>query len=84
MKTLGVCMPRCTLVIVLFSLIPSNFLFQIIGVDHVFFIQKNSVDWRKRTLTINAYNESYSSRVMIKENCYYSVSTVEPTNQFTG
>ena len=39
----------------------------------MFFIQKNSTDRRQRTLAINAYNESYSSRVEIKENCYYSV-----------
>ncbi|CAB4017853.1 SEC14 1 [Paramuricea clavata] len=51
---------------------------KLIGVDHVFFIQKNSTNWRKRTLTINAHNESYSSRVVIKENCYYSVHPDNP------
>ncbi|XP_046855313.1 SEC14-like protein 1 [Xenia sp. Carnegie-2017] len=51
---------------------------KIIGVDNVFFIQKNTTNWRKRTLTINAYNESFSSRVIIKENCYYSVHPENP------
>lgn len=51
---------------------------KIIGVEHVFFIQKNSIDRRQRTLAINAYNESYSSRVIIMENCYYSVHPDNP------
>ena len=49
-------------------------LFQIVGVDYVYFIQKNSLDRRKRTLKIQAYNESFSSRIVINEHCNYSVS----------
>lgn len=48
--------------------------FQIVGVDHVNFIQKNALDRRARTLHIYAHNESFSSRVVINEHCSYSVS----------
>ncbi|KAJ1531458.1 hypothetical protein ONE63_000136 [Megalurothrips usitatus] len=44
---------------------------KIIGVDYVYFIQKNTLDRRKRMLTIEAYNESFSSRVEILEICRY-------------
>lgn len=46
---------------------------KIIGVDVVFFIQKNTLNRRARTLKIEAYNESFSNRVVINENCLYSV-----------
>ena len=49
------------------------FFTQIIGVDYVYFNQTNSLDRRERTLTITAYNESFSSRVGVTEHCYYSV-----------
>ena len=49
-------------------------LLQIVGVDCVYFIQKNELDRRNRKLTIKAFNESFSSRVIINENCNYSVS----------
>lgn len=48
--------------------------FQIIGVDHVYFIQKNSLNLRSRTLDIEAYNESFQSRVVVLETCRYFVS----------
>ena len=48
---------------------------QIIGVDYVFFIQKNLLDRRRRTLIIEAYNESFASRVEVMETCRYFVST---------
>ncbi|XP_055041247.1 SEC14-like protein 1 [Misgurnus anguillicaudatus] len=51
---------------------------RIAGVDYLYFIQKNSLDRRQRTLHIEAYNESFSSRVMVTENCCY---TVHPENE---
>jgi hypothetical protein len=52
------------------------FFFQIVGVDCVVFIQKNDLDRRNRTLKIRANNESFSSRIVIIENCNYSVSFI--------
>lgn len=46
---------------------------QIAGVDYVFFIQKNTVNWRERTLRIEAHNETFASRVVVRETCSYSV-----------
>ncbi|XP_046681100.1 SEC14-like protein 1 isoform X2 [Homalodisca vitripennis] len=46
---------------------------KIIGVDHVFFIQKNVLNLRTRTLEIEAYNESFSNRVVVLEKCRYFV-----------
>uniref|UniRef100_A0A0V0GBY7 Putative phosphatidylinositol transfer protein sec14 n=1 Tax=Triatoma dimidiata TaxID=72491 RepID=A0A0V0GBY7_TRIDM len=46
---------------------------KIIGVDHVYFIQKNSLNLRNRTLDIEAYNESFQSRVVVMETCRYFV-----------
>ncbi|KAA0705263.1 SEC14-like protein 1 [Triplophysa tibetana] len=51
---------------------------RIAGVDYVYFIQKNSLDRRQRTLHIEAYNETFSNRVMVTENCCY---TVHPENE---
>ncbi|CAN8007411.1 unnamed protein product [Ixodes pacificus] len=51
---------------------------KIIGVDFVYFIQKNSLDRRARVLKIDAHNESFSSRVGINENCTYSVHPENP------
>ncbi|XP_074647763.1 SEC14-like protein 5 [Tubulanus polymorphus] len=51
---------------------------KIIGVDHVNFVQKNDLDRRSRTLDIDAYNESFSSRVQIKEHCSYRVHPENP------
>ncbi|KAF8778329.1 SEC14-like protein 1 like protein [Argiope bruennichi] len=45
---------------------------KIIGVDVVYFIQKNTLDRRARTLKIEAYNESFANRIVINENCLYS------------
>lgn len=47
---------------------------QIAGVEHVVFVQKNVLNWRERTLLIEAHNETFASRVVVKENCSYSVS----------
>ncbi|XP_054372491.1 SEC14-like protein 5 isoform X2 [Molothrus ater] len=46
---------------------------KIAGVEHVFFIQKNTVNWRERTLRIEAHNETFANRVVVRETCSYSV-----------
>ncbi|XP_071448001.1 SEC14-like protein 1 isoform X2 [Hetaerina americana] len=46
---------------------------KMIGVDFVYFIQKNVLDRRKRALNIEAWNESFSSRVHVLEKCHYFV-----------
>lgn len=51
---------------------------KIIGVEYVFFIQKNTLNRRERTLKIEAYNESFISRVVVNENCTYSVHPENP------
>ncbi|XP_067928437.1 SEC14-like protein 1 isoform X2 [Watersipora subatra] len=48
------------------------------GVDHVVFVQKNSLDRRNRTLKIEAHNESFHSRITINEHCMYTVHTDNP------
>ncbi|XP_069608215.1 SEC14-like protein 1 [Ranitomeya imitator] len=50
---------------------------KIAGVDYVYFIQKNSLNRRDRTLNIEAYNETFASRIVIHEYCCY---TVHPDN----
>ncbi|XP_022253439.1 SEC14-like protein 1 [Limulus polyphemus] len=50
---------------------------KIAGVEFVYFIQKNSLDRRKRILKIEAHNESFASRIGIVERCAY---TVHPEN----
>lgn len=47
---------------------------QIAGVDYVYFIQKNTLDRKERTLHIESHNETFSNRVIIHEICCYSVS----------
>lgn len=42
--------------------------------DYVYFVQKNSLNRRERTLHIEAYNETFSNRVIINEHCCYTVS----------
>ncbi|XP_021488050.1 SEC14-like protein 5 isoform X1 [Meriones unguiculatus] len=46
---------------------------KIAGVEHVVFVQRNVLNWRERTLLIDAHNETFASRVTVKENCSYSV-----------
>ncbi|XP_051636619.1 SEC14-like protein 5 isoform X2 [Manacus candei] len=43
------------------------------GVEYVFFIQRNTVNWRERTLRIEAHNETFANRVVVRETCSYSV-----------
>ena len=47
---------------------------KIAGVDYVYFVQKNSLNARERTLHIEAHNETFANRVVIKEHCCYTVS----------
>ncbi|XP_077690236.1 SEC14-like protein 1 isoform X3 [Eretmochelys imbricata] len=51
---------------------------KIAGVDYVYFVQKNSLNRQDRTLHIEAYNETFSNRVIINEHCCY---TVHPDNE---
>lgn len=51
---------------------------KIMGVEHLLFRQKNTLDRRERTLKIDAWNESFSNRVVIKEFCVYSVHPENP------
>ncbi|XP_068099566.1 SEC14-like protein 5 [Hyperolius riggenbachi] len=46
---------------------------KIAGVDFVYFIQKNTLNWKDRTLQIEARNETFSTRVLVNETCSYSV-----------
>lgn len=46
---------------------------KIAGVEFVYFIQKNTLNWMERTLLIEAHNETFSNRVTVKETCSYSV-----------
>ncbi|KAG8446111.1 hypothetical protein GDO86_013832 [Hymenochirus boettgeri] len=51
---------------------------KIAGVDYVYFIQKNSLNRQERTLHIEAYNETFASRIIVNEHCCY---TVHPDNE---
>ncbi|XP_050420014.1 SEC14-like protein 1 [Adelges cooleyi] len=51
---------------------------KIIGVDFVYFIQKNILDWRERCLNIEATNETFSNRVNVIEKCRYYVHPENP------
>ncbi|KAM3917251.1 SEC14-like protein 5 isoform 1-T3 [Leptodactylus fuscus] len=46
---------------------------KIAGVEYVYFIQKNTLNWKDRTLFIEARNETFSTRVLVNETCSYSV-----------
>ncbi|XP_051789575.1 SEC14-like protein 5 isoform X2 [Erpetoichthys calabaricus] len=46
---------------------------KIAGVEYVFFIQKNTLNWKDRTLLIEAHNETFGSRITVNETCCYSV-----------
>ncbi|XP_014469137.1 PREDICTED: protein real-time [Dinoponera quadriceps] len=51
---------------------------KIIGVDFVYFIQKNVLDRRNHVLEIEAYNESFASRVNVIEKCRYFIHPENP------
>ncbi|TNN49456.1 Protein real-time [Liparis tanakae] len=46
---------------------------RIAGVDYVYFIQKNTLNRKERTLHIESHNDTFSNRVIISETCCYSV-----------
>lgn len=51
---------------------------KLMGVEFLLFRQRNTKDLRARTLHIEAWNESFSSRVEINEYCVYSVHPENP------
>lgn len=52
---------------------------KLMGVEYLLFRQKNTLDKRNRTLQIDAWNESFSHRVVINELCLYSVHPENPS-----
>jgi hypothetical protein len=46
---------------------------KIIGIESAYFIQENFLDLKERKLTIEATNETFSSRIKIFEKCRYYV-----------
>ncbi|XP_004342753.1 SEC14-like protein [Capsaspora owczarzaki ATCC 30864] len=46
---------------------------KVIGVDYAYFIQKNTLNRRDRTLVIEARNETFANKVTILETCRYRV-----------
>ncbi|KAG5278249.1 hypothetical protein AALO_G00096850 [Alosa alosa] len=46
---------------------------KIAGVEYVYFIQKNTLNWRDRSLLIEAHNETFANRVIVLETCCYRV-----------
>lgn len=53
---------------------PLSLPLQIAGVEHVVFVQTNVLNWKERTLLIEAHNDTFASRVVVKETCRYTVS----------
>ena len=51
---------------------------KVIGIDFLLFRQKNTLDKVNRTLRIDAWNESFCTRVEIQELCIYSVHPENP------
>ncbi|XP_020290498.1 protein real-time isoform X2 [Pseudomyrmex gracilis] len=51
---------------------------KIIGVDFVYFIQRNVLDRRNSVLEIEAYNESFANRVTVIEKCRYFIHPENP------
>jgi len=49
---------------------------KIAGVDLVLFIQRNTLDRKNRALKIEAYNESFATRIVVHEVCNYFVSYI--------
>ncbi|CAH2244600.1 jg11715 [Pararge aegeria aegeria] len=49
-----------------------------IGVDYVYFIQKNHLDLKNRLLEIEATNETFAARVGVVEKCKYYVHPENP------
>lgn len=51
---------------------------RIAGVDYLYFVQRNTLNRRDRTLRIEVHNETFSNRVIVSECCNY---TVHPENE---
>ena len=51
---------------------------KLMGVEYLLFRQRNTKDLAARTLRIEAWNESFESRVEINEYCVYSVHPENP------
>ncbi|KAL0102730.1 hypothetical protein PUN28_018200 [Cardiocondyla obscurior] len=51
---------------------------KIIGVDFVYFIQRNVLNRRNNVLEIEAYNESFATRVTVIEKCKYFIHPENP------
>nr|CAB3265929.1 SEC14-like protein 5 [Phallusia mammillata] len=51
---------------------------RVVGFDYIYFVQKNDLNRKERTLHISAYNESFSTRVLVNEYCQYSVHPENP------
>jgi len=51
---------------------------KLMGVDYLLFRQRNTKDLRARTLHIEAWNESFDTRIEINEYCVYSVHPENP------
>ena len=47
---------------------------QMAGVEFFYCIQRNTLDRRRRRLEIEAWNETFSKKIIINEFCSYSVS----------
>ncbi|XP_056143219.1 SEC14-like protein 1 isoform X2 [Lampris incognitus] len=52
---------------------PFELIMAMAGVDYLYFIQKNTLNRRERTLHIEVRNETFSSRVVVHECCNYMV-----------
>jgi hypothetical protein len=46
---------------------------KLMGVEFLLFRQRNTLDKKQRSLTIDAWNESFAHRIVINEVCLYSV-----------
>ena len=44
---------------------------RMMGIDQIFFCQRNVLDIKERRLEITAWNESFDNRVTVKEKCVY-------------
>ncbi|XP_068633435.1 protein real-time [Battus philenor] len=51
---------------------------KMIGVDYIYFIQKNRLDLKNRELEIEATNETFSARIGVLEKCRYYVHPENP------
>jgi len=44
----------------------------------MYFVQRNELDLKARVLNITAWNESFSSRLILREQCSYQVDKENP------